>query len=238
MKIFQKGFNYSQDGQGNRLVYHLAGCNMRCPWCSNPEGMSVVDGSFFEMSVQELVDEALSSKPMFFDGGGVTFTGGECTLQFDELLKTLKALKSNGIDTCIETNGTSERLIELSQYIDRVIIDLKHPDFEKHKAVTGVGNAVTMQNIKLLCDKDLLIRVPLINGFNTSTDDAQRFVEFFEGVKGENVRFELLKYHEYGKPKWEKLGLKYTVQNGFVDEALRKDFEEKMKRLGLNVVRT
>ena len=35
LKIFQKGFNYSQDGQGNRLVYHLQGCNMK--WGCLPE---------------------------------------------------------------------------------------------------------------------------------------------------------------------------------------------------------
>ena len=37
IKYFQKGFNYSQDGPGNRLVYHLHGCNLRCPFCQNYE---------------------------------------------------------------------------------------------------------------------------------------------------------------------------------------------------------
>ena len=41
LRIFQKGFNYSQDGPGNRLVLHLQGCNLHCPWCANPEGMPV-----------------------------------------------------------------------------------------------------------------------------------------------------------------------------------------------------
>lgn len=48
LKIFQKGFNYSQDGQGNRLILHLQGCNMKCPWCSNPEGMPLEGALFIE----------------------------------------------------------------------------------------------------------------------------------------------------------------------------------------------
>ena len=55
MRIFQKGFNFSQDGPGNRLVYHLQGCNLRCPWCSNPEGLSIHGGE--EYTVDALVEE-------------------------------------------------------------------------------------------------------------------------------------------------------------------------------------
>ena len=56
MRIFQRGFNFSQDGPGNRLVYHLQGCNLRCPWCSNPEGLALSGGA--SVSVEELLDEA------------------------------------------------------------------------------------------------------------------------------------------------------------------------------------
>ncbi|MEK6794471.1 MAG: radical SAM protein [Spirochaetota bacterium] len=39
LSLFQKGWNFGEDGPGNRLIYHLEGCNLHCPWCSNPEGM-------------------------------------------------------------------------------------------------------------------------------------------------------------------------------------------------------
>ena len=78
MKIFNKGFNFRQDGPGNRLVYHLQGCNMRCIWCSNPEGMDMCGGR--DVTVAQMLDECKRSRAMFFSGGGVTFTGGEATL--------------------------------------------------------------------------------------------------------------------------------------------------------------
>ena len=91
MRVFQKGFNFSQDGPGNRLVYHLQGCNLHCPWCSNPEGLSKSGGT--EYSISELMDEVRRSRLMFFSGGGVTLTGGEVTIQFDEVKEFLTQLK-------------------------------------------------------------------------------------------------------------------------------------------------
>ena len=80
IRYFQKGFNYSQDGPGNRLVYHLQGCNWHCPWCSNPEGMDPCRAAK-ECDTADLIREAKSCLPMMIDGGGVTLTGGEVLLQ-------------------------------------------------------------------------------------------------------------------------------------------------------------
>ena len=73
IEIFQKGFNYSQDGEGNRLVYHFCGCNMRCMWCANPEGFAekggVLSPNGSPYTPVSLAAEAISCKAMFFDGG-------------------------------------------------------------------------------------------------------------------------------------------------------------------------
>lgn len=240
LKIFGKGFNFSQDGPGNRLVYHLKGCNMRCPWCSNPEGMLPDTGDFYTLSTEEIVSEVMLSSPMFFERGGVTFTGGEATLQFDALFEAVKALKEKGISVAIETNGTNKNLPKLFPYLNHIIMDLKHPDGEKLKQATGLSNEVIKSNILLAAESgaDLLIRIPLIGGFNNSEDDFKGFLEFLKTVNKPNVRVEILKYHEYGKDKWEKIGLPYKMQDAFVAEETRIKLETLIKNIGLTVVRT
>jgi pyruvate formate lyase activating enzyme len=99
IEYFQKGFNYGQDGPGNRLVYHLAGCNMRCPWCSNPEGMAAGRAGNRRETVEEIAEAVLSARPMFFDGGGLTLTGGEATLQLDAVKELLTLVRAAGVDT-------------------------------------------------------------------------------------------------------------------------------------------
>ncbi len=164
MKIFNRGFNFSQDGPGNRLVYHLQGCNMRCIWCSNPEGMPMCGGK--ETGVDEILKGCISCKMMFFSGGGVTFTGGEATIQHEELCELLCALKKESIHTCIETNGTSKRLGELVRYVDYLIMDFKHHDGRLLKEYTGADIGIIKKNFEELCalGRQLHIRIPLISG--------------------------------------------------------------------------
>lgn len=233
MKIFAKGFNFSQDGPGNRLVYHVSGCNMRCIWCSNPEGMEGSAGK--EYTPEEIATEALSCRPMFFGGGGVTFTGGEATLHADELLETLKLLKTHDIHTALETNGTSPKLPKIAEYVDYLIMDFKHYDSDILKQYTGIGNGQIKANFERFgkLGRQLHIRIPLINGINT--DAPQNFAEYFASHSTQNVLFEFLPYHEYGKDKWNT---EYKVKNGFVSDIKLKEFITVFEEHGLKITET
>lgn len=287
IRIFQKGFNYSQDGEGNRLVYHLQGCNMKCRWCANPEGMSV-EGTLFtepewliesvcpkaaindkkvnriicsgckerycitehtskgirlsydECDIKDVIEEIISSSPMFYDNGGVTFTGGEPALQFEALKEILKEVKKQGIHTAIESNASNPRLEELFPYIDQLIMDCKQCNEEKHIEATGISNKIVKENLIKAAKQhpQVHIRVPVIGGVNDDYEDMKAFVEFFDKIKGDNVTFEVLSYHEFGKMKWEQSGYEYTMKDGFVSDEKMKQFRQMMFEKGLHYKRT
>ncbi|MBS7359021.1 MAG: radical SAM protein, partial [Oscillospiraceae bacterium] len=241
--IFQKGFNFSQDGPGNRLVYHLCGCNLYCPWCSNPEGLTCTKNAV-KLTVDDIVKEAVSCKMIFIDGGGVTLTGGEVTCQKESVSELLTNLKKQNIHTCIETNCSIKKCEEIFDRVDYMIADFKTPDEENFKAVTGGDLSTVKENLlyRVKTGKPLLVRVPLIKYFNAGKENAERFAEFFLKLKeegqNENLYFEILTYHEFGKEKYERLGKTYSVTNGFVtDEDVKILFTE-LKKNNLNVINT
>ena len=234
MLVLNKGFNYSQDGPGNRLVYHLQGCNFACRWCSNADSIPIENSKAKQISVSQMFDEIMRSRMMFFDGGGVTFTGGEATLQADELLELLKLLKANSISTCIETNASSSKLMALSEFIDYLIVDMKHYDEAEHKKWTGASLEKVKKNVETLLEsgRQLHIRIPVINGVNVN---PQAFAEYFAKLDTSNAVFEFLAYHEYGKDKWQG---KYQIENGFVSNEIIRDFKKIFNDYSLKTVST
>ena len=240
LRIFQKGFNFSQDGPGNRLVYHLQGCNLRCPWCSNPEGLTLQGGQ--EYLIDALVDEVLRSRMMFFDGGGVTLTGGEVSMQFDAVKEFLTRLHAAGVHTCIETNGICKQLPELFPVLDLLIMDIKHYDPQTHSAVTGLPNEFTLRNITAALEsaQALALRIPLIGGFNASPEDAEGFIRLFTRLDiGQKATVELLPYHEYGKDKYKALGMEYTMtETTRVSRQQLAEYTKKLEAAGFHIIKT
>ena len=111
------------DGKGLRCVVFFAGCNLRCPFCHNPE-------TLFKQGTMTDIDTLVSRLERYkgyFRRGGVTLSGGEPFLQKRFALALVSALHSKGIRCCFETNGyiTDAELIGAAEYL---IVDVKNQE--------------------------------------------------------------------------------------------------------------
>jgi pyruvate formate lyase activating enzyme len=193
-----------------------------------------------EWELDDLLRLCRESSSLFFDGGGVTFTGGEPTVQAEVLKKALSALREMGIHTAVETNGTSVIMPDLLPIIDQLIMDFKTADPDKHRQFLGPGGEMLVENIRLALEKhlDLLIRIPLIHGFNTQDEDLKGFLSVIgEGPKP-HANFEFLTYHEFGREKWRQCGLDYRQQEAYVPEEILLSFINTFRGHQLQVVQT
>ncbi|MFN8444979.1 MAG: glycyl-radical enzyme activating protein [Caldilineaceae bacterium] len=161
----------------------------------------------------DVIAEVLRDAPFYGEDGGLTLTGGEATMQptFAEAL--LQLAKQAGIATALETSGHTQwpvfaRLLPL---LDLILYDLKHVDCERHRQVTGLGNELILANLRQLAAQNapLIVRIPLIPGFNADADSLRAMAEFIAEL-GESVqRVDLLPYHTLGKAKYRALGRPY-----------------------------
>ena len=165
-----------------------------------------------EMTVQEVVLEVLKDKP-FYDnsGGGVTLSGGEPLLQFEFSYEILKACRENGINTCIETCGFTdkEKLIKIAKVTDLFLYDWKITDGSLHKKYTGVDNKTILDNLLALDEigAKIVLRCPIIPTVNDNKEHLLGVA--FVANRLKNVcKIEVLPYHSLGVDKLEKLGEK------------------------------
>ena len=91
------------DGPGIRTIFFLQGCPLRCLYCHNPDTQALQGGT--EITPDFVLSKAMRYKTYYRGNGGVTFSGGEPLLQGEFLAESLKLLKENGFNTCIDTSG-------------------------------------------------------------------------------------------------------------------------------------
>jgi pyruvate formate lyase activating enzyme len=199
------------DGPGIRTAVFFKGCNLRCHWCHNPESfelapqilrlkssnVSRIVGQ--EMTASEVVNIVMRDDAYYAKtGGGVTFTGGEPTFQYDFLCELLTLCRAEKINICLETNACLpwERLSPLLEYIDLLLVDFKYHDSSKHKLLTGEGNENIIENIKHLnmLNFPFVLRVPLVPGVNDNE-------EHLTAAHALSAHVEILPYHNMGEDK-------------------------------------
>lgn len=202
------------DGPGIRLVLFLQGCNFKCLYCANPDTIEPKTGRPY--GADDILKMARNQRPFFGKKGGVTVSGGEPLLQARALIPIFKALKEDGFNTCIDTNGSvlTDAVKELLTYTDLVLLDIKQMDEEAHQAITGVKNHLTLRFATYLAEigKPTWIRYVLVPGYTDQQEHLHQLGAFVKDMK--NVeKIEIQSYHKLGKHKYEALGWQYQLED-------------------------
>jgi pyruvate formate lyase activating enzyme len=198
----------------NEYVINRTLCNA-CGICVEvcPVGAYELIGR--SMSVNEIVQELVKDRVFYeVSDGGVTFSGGEPSLQYRFAKKVAQEMKRNHIHVALDTCGNApwDHLQELIDVVDLVLYDIKFVDNEKHTRFTGASNEVIMQNAEKLSDAGipLIIRVPILPGINNTIEEINETVKFIEGLETVE-RVDILPYHKLGIGKYPMLGKEYRL---------------------------
>ena len=131
-------------------------------------------------AVDELVEILLRDEPYYqHSGGGVTFSGGECTMFPAYLVELAGALKQRGIHLAVETAGEFDGawfLAELLPHLDLVYFDVKLADPVAHRLHTGRDNQRILANLARLVREAparVEVRIPLIPGITATAENLR-----------------------------------------------------------------
>lgn len=204
-----------KDGDGKVTIDRNL-CNL-CGGCVEVCPAKALELFGREMQVAEVV-RVVEEDSGFYSrsGGGVTLGGGEPLSQADFAARFLKKAKTRGIHTAIETCGHCDwaDLEMVCRYVNQIFFDIKSMDSVKHKRHTGVSNRLILENFYKLCnafpETPIVVRTPVIPGFNATKEDIREIVDYLNGVSG-TVLYELLPYHGFGEQKYLQIGKPYQL---------------------------
>lgn len=237
------------DGPGIRTTIFLKGCNLRCPWCANPESMDFESTPYINKNTKEqgvfgqdlepldIFEEIIKDKQYYkMNKGGVTFSGGEPLLQIKALEPLLQKLKQEKIHMCIETAlQVPSELVEIAiKYIDEFIIDIKILDSEECKKTLNGDIELYNKNLKILSEQEKIniFRIPLVNEYTLKQNNIEKILELL--VKYRFQKVEIFKIHNLAESKYQSIGKQMEKFTEIEDKEVEKLYN-KIKNLKIDV---
>ncbi|HBG15125.1 MAG TPA: anaerobic ribonucleoside-triphosphate reductase activating protein [Synergistaceae bacterium] len=127
-------------------VLFLCGCNYRCPYCHNPELVTLSAG---RLPVLEVLED-IRQRSGFLDG--VVVSGGEPTVH-DRLPEFLSALKNRtGLRIKLDTNGSRPWMLGslvTEGLVDSISMDVKAP-WDRYPRITGHDGEPVRESLEIL----------------------------------------------------------------------------------------
>ena len=203
------------DGPGVRVVAWTAGCMFRCQYCHNPDTWTMTNG--IPVTIQRAIEELSKYRHgLKVMSGGFTLSGGEPLMQHRFAVKLFRGAKALGIHTALDSNGYyGDKLTDDELHvIDLVLLDIKAWDPERHRALTKMDVAPTLEFARRLAalKRPIWVRYVLVPGMTDDLDEIRKIATFASGL-GNVSRVDVLPFHQMGMYKWEKLGIPYPLAN-------------------------
>lgn len=203
------------DGPGMRVVFWTTGCEFRCLYCHNPDTWKMKNGQL--TCVDDLLDELKKYKDYLrFAGGGLTVSGGEPLVQAPFVMNLIRGAKAMGIHTALDTNGfLGDRLSDADlDDIDLFLLDIKSWDPETHLKVTAKPVEPVLNFARRIAERKrpAWIRFVLLPGYTDAPENIEGIAKFTASL-GNVERVDVLPFHQLGKFKWEKMEMKYELED-------------------------
>ena len=234
-RVCKSGAQKIEDG---KRVFVKSKC-ASCGKCVNVCASGALRLFGIERSAESVAKEVLADKDMYdATGGGVTVSGGEPLLRAEFCRELFGVLRNNGINTALDTSlyAPWEKIEPLLPLTDTFLVDLKAPDTETHRILTGVDNGDILDNLARIDErgKRIEIRIPFVPPLNENTPEAMlpvlRSLKNLVGVK-------ILPYHDFAIAKYAALCLDYPAASVPTPAEAQVEAARKLLRdNGINVI--
>jgi pyruvate formate lyase activating enzyme len=163
----------------------------------------------------EVMELVARDQPFYrTSGGGMTVGGGEPLAQLAFTLALLDLAGRLGIHRVVDTSGYADwtDLRRVACACELILYDIKVVDADRHRAMTGVGSELVLDNARRLAAEGvaLRLRVPIIPGLTDDEDNLRSIARFARELGGPPV--DLLPYHRLTESSYRALGLAYPLE--------------------------
>jgi pyruvate formate lyase activating enzyme len=170
----------------------------------------------YKISGDKLMKILKRDRQYWGNSGGITLTGGEPFLQPVFVKALLQQCHQSYIHTAAETCGNVvwNNIKPSLEYLDWIFYDLKHMDDSRHKATTGSGNKLILENARKLAAVfagRLIFRMPVVPEFNDDEEHIRHLSAFMNSIGKKEIN--ILPLHHLGREKYNLLGQKYSIEN-------------------------
>lgn len=187
------------DGFGVTTLVGGYGCPLQCRYCLNPHAWNPKTLKACRNLTPQALYEELKIDDLYFKAtnGGVTFGGGESLLHTDFIAAFRGLCPDWRIVAETSLHVPVQVLQKALEAVDEFIVDIKDMNPDIYEKYTGKGNEQVYTNLELLSKynekKQITIRIPLIDGYNTE-EDREKSVEILR--KMGFTEFDLFTYRK------------------------------------------